>query len=40
LGLLTILENALQVDRAGSAVLEELLVKQHADDAKELIVTT
>jgi hypothetical protein len=39
LGVLEIIEDAFAVDRAGSTVLEELLVKQHADDTKELILT-
>jgi hypothetical protein len=28
-------KDVLQVDRAGSRVLEKLLVKQHADDVKD-----
>jgi hypothetical protein len=32
-------EDATQLDRLGSAVLEELLSKQHAEDVKEFIIT-
>jgi ribonuclease HI len=39
LGLVEKIEEAMIVDRAGSAVLEELLVHQHDDGLRELILT-
>jgi hypothetical protein len=40
LGLLATIQNVLHVDRAGSAILEELLSAQHQGDTRELILTS